>query len=66
MYLFLHCVLCFFINIVTRYMYDAARRDFALSATFVLECFDGSEMTTREGIFSEDRHRKANDNLFRY
>ena len=30
-------------------MYDAVRRDFALSASFVLECFDGSEMTTREG-----------------
>ena len=25
------------------------RRDFALSASFVLECFDGSEVTTREG-----------------
>ena len=25
------------------------RRDFALSASFVLECFDGSELTTREG-----------------
>ena len=24
-------------------------RDFALSASFVLECFDGSEVTTREG-----------------
>ena len=24
------------------------RRDFALSASFVLECFDGSEVTTRE------------------
>ena len=35
--------------IVTRYMYDALRRDFALSASFVLECFDGSEVTTREG-----------------
>ena len=30
-------------------MYDAVRRDFALSARFVLECFDGSEVTTREG-----------------
>ena len=32
---------------VTRYMYDARRRDFALSASFVseLECFDGSEVT---------------------
>ena len=29
-------------------MYDAVRRDFALSASFVLECFDGSEVTTRE------------------
>ena len=35
--------------IVTRYMYDALRRDFALSASFVLECFDGSEVTTRQG-----------------
>ena len=25
------------------------RRDFALSASFVLQCFDGSEVTTREG-----------------
>ena len=30
-------------------MCDAMRRDFALSASFVLECFDGSEATTREG-----------------
>ena len=42
MYLFLYCVLCFFI-------YDAVRRDFVLSASFVLECFDGSEVTTRKG-----------------
>ena len=34
---------------MTRYTYDAVRRDFALSASFVLECFDGSEVTTREG-----------------
>ena len=34
------------VYIVTRYMYDAVRRDFALSASFVLECFDGSEVTT--------------------
>ena len=34
---------------MTRYMCDAARRDFALSASFVLQCFDGSEVTTREG-----------------
>ena len=34
---------------VTRYMYDAVLRDFALSASFVLDCFDGSEVTTREG-----------------
>ena len=48
MYLFLYFAL--FVNIVTRYMYDAVRRDFALSASFVLlECFDGSELTTREG-----------------
>ena len=25
------------------------RRDFALPASFVLQCFDGSEVTTREG-----------------
>ena len=37
------------VYIVTRYMYDVMRRDFALSASFVLECFDGSEGTTREG-----------------
>ena len=37
------------VYVVTRYMYDAVRRDFALSASFVLECFDGSEVTTREG-----------------
>ena len=52
MCLFLYCVLCFFhliVYIVTRYMYDAVRRDFALSASFVLECFDGSEVTTTEG-----------------
>ena len=47
MYLFLYFAL--FVNIVTRYMYDAVRRDFALSASFLLECFDGSEVTTREG-----------------
>ena len=32
-----------------RCMYDAMRRDFALSASFVLECFDGNEVKTREG-----------------
>ena len=37
------------VYIVTRYMYDAVRRDFALSASFVLERFDGGEVTTREG-----------------
>ena len=38
---FVYCV----VFSVTRYMYDAWRRDFALSASFVseLECFDGSE-----------------------
>ena len=30
-------------------MYHVVRRDFALSASFVLECFDGSQVTTREG-----------------
>ena len=34
---------------MTRYIYDAVRRDFALSASFVLECIDGSEVTTIEG-----------------
>ena len=43
--LFFHRIVC----IVTRYMYDAMRRDFALSASFAFECFVGSEMTTREG-----------------
>ena len=37
------------VHVVTRYMYDAVRRDFALSASFVLECIDGCEVTTREG-----------------
>ena len=37
------------VYVVMRYMYDAVRREFALSASFVLECFDGSEVTTREG-----------------
>ena len=37
------------VYIVTRYMYDAVRRNFALSVSFVVECFDGSEVTTREG-----------------
>ena len=37
------------VYIVTRYMYDAVSPDFVLSATFVIECFDGSEVTTREG-----------------
>ena len=37
------------VYIATRCMYDAVRQDFALSASFVLECFNGSEMTTREG-----------------
>ena len=37
------------VYIVTRYMYDAVHRDFALSASFVLDCFDGSQVTTKEG-----------------
>ena len=40
------------VYVVTRYVYDtddAVRRDFALSASFVFKCFDGSEVTTREG-----------------
>ena len=35
--------------IANRYMYDAGCPDFAVSASFVLECFDGSEVTTRKG-----------------
>ena len=38
----------FFMYIVTRYMYDARYRDFALSASFD-ECFDVSEVTTGKG-----------------
>ena len=38
-----------FVLRVAFFIYDAVRRVFALSASFVLECFDGSEMTTREG-----------------
>ena len=34
---------------MTWYMYDAVCRNFALSASFVLESFDGSDVTTREG-----------------
>ena len=41
---FFHLIMC----IVTRCMYDAVRGDFALSASFLLESFDGSEVTTRE------------------
>ena len=37
------------VYIATRYMYAAVRQDFTLSASFVLQGFDGSEMTTREG-----------------
>ena len=39
--------LCMFL---TRYIYDAVRMDFASSTSFVLECFDGSEVTTRMKI----------------
>ena len=40
---FVLCVVFFhlIVYIVTRHMYDAVRRDFALSVSFVLECFDG-------------------------
>ena len=37
------------VYIAKRYAYYAGRRDFAVSASFVLECFDGSEVTTRKG-----------------
>ena len=43
------CVFSSIVYVVTRHMSDAVRRDFALSVSFVLECFDGSEVTTREG-----------------
>ena len=47
---FVYCV----VFSVTWYTYDARRRDFALSVSFVseLECFDGSEVT-----------RKVNDSI---
>ena len=35
--------------VVTWYTYHAVRRDFALSASFVLQYFESSEVTTREG-----------------
>ena len=40
---FFHLIVYF----VTRHMYDVVRRDFALSASFVLDCF-GSAVTTKE------------------
>ena len=43
MYLFLYCVLSFFM------FFFSGRWDVALSASFVLECFDGNEVTTRKG-----------------
>ena len=45
----LHVLLLFLLLVFHRYMCDAVRRDFALSASFLLECLDGSEVTTREG-----------------
>ena len=39
-------VVFFHLIVVTRYMYDAVRQDFTLSASFVLERFDGGEVTT--------------------
>ena len=45
----LHVLLLFLLLVFHRYMCDAVRRDFASSASFVLECLDGSEVTTREG-----------------
>ena len=45
----LHVLLLFLLLVFHRYMCDAVRRDFALPASFVLECLDGSEVTTREG-----------------
>ena len=49
MYLFLYRVVFFhlIVYIVTRYIYDGVRWDFALSSSFVLECFNGSEVATR-------------------
>ena len=45
------------VYIVTRYMYDAVRRDFALSASFVLECgFDVSDEDGGYNVF--DSHAR--------
>ena len=41
MYLFLYCVLCFFIR--------CCASGFCIISKFCVECFDGSEVTTREG-----------------
>ena len=47
---FARCVFHVIVYIVMRYMYDARRRDFALSASFALRVsFDVSEVTTRKG-----------------
>ena len=47
---FARCVFHVIVYIVMRYLYDARRRDFALSASFVLRVsFDVSEVTTRTG-----------------
>ena len=43
-------VVFFHVYVVTRYIDDAVRMDFASSTSFVLECFDGSEVTTRMKI----------------
>ena len=51
----------FFFSFVTRYMHDARRRDFVLSASFVseLECFDGSEVTGTEAKLCCRGHKRS-------
>ena len=49
---------------VTRYLYDARRREFALSASFLseLECFDGSEVTGKvNDSIVEEQCRRGNN-----
>ena len=46
------------VYVVTRYMYDVVRRDFALSASFLLECFDGSEVQKENCVAEETKEVK--------
>ena len=50
-------VVCFhlIVYVVTRYMYDAVSRDFALSASSLLECFDGSEAQKENCVVEETK-----------